>query len=323
MQTDIVDKALGWLAQGKSVALLSVIATWGSSPNPVGSQMCVNETGDFTGSVSAGCIEGEAVADALKAIRSGKFKINDYIVTKAMAENSGLACGGKMTVLIQPLHDSELLTSLTAEKNQALITDLKTGQTRLVDEMDGNVSPEIKTAITSRQSQRFSPEGRDCFIAVYASPIKLMIIGAVHIAQSLAPLAKQFGFEVTLIDPRQNFASPERFPDCHVINDWPDRALKNVNLNASMAVVTLAHDPRLDDPALTAAINAGCFYIAALGSQRTHGKRLSRLQDQGFSNPQLARIHGPAGLDIGAVGADEIALSILAQLVARKNQKEI
>jgi len=284
--------------------------------------MCVLDDGEFTGSVSAGCIEGEAVVDALKCIQSMEFRCLDLTVTKDMVEHAGLSCGGKIRLLIQPFDEAGSLRDYVDKKTRAVITNITTGARLIVDDASEHIKSDVLAAIKCRQSRLITYQGDKYFINVYAEPLKLIIIGAVHITQSVLPMADQLGFEAIVIDPRQNFATVDRFPKARVVNEWPDRALKKLELNASMAVVALAHDPRLDDPALMAAMDANCFYISALGSLKNYQRRRARLQTHGYSDQQLDRICGPAGLNIGAVGPDEIALSIIAQLVARKNQKE-
>jgi len=323
MTSAVLKKSLSWLKQGRKIALISVVETWGSSPNPVGSLMCVRDDGEFSGSVSAGCVEGEAVIGALKCIQSMEFSCLELTVTKDMVEHAGLSCGGKLRLLIQPFNDAAPMRDYLHKKTHAVVTNITTGVRQVVDGATENLGPDAIAAIKCRHSRLITYQGDEYFINLCAQPLKLIIIGAVHIAQSILPIVGQLGFDAIIIDPRQSFATIERFPKALRINEWPDRALSNLGLDASMAVVALAHDPRLDDPALMAAMDANCFYIAALGSRKNHERRRARLQTQGYTDQQLDHIYGPAGLDIGAVGPDEIALSIIAQLVARKNQKEL
>jgi xanthine dehydrogenase accessory factor len=154
------------------------------------------------------------------------------------------------------------------------------------------------------------------FLQVFNPPLRLVIVGAVHIAQALAPMAALAGYAVTVVDPRRGFATDARFPDVALLNEWPDDALETLHLDRRSAVVTLTHDPKIDDPALDTALRSDCFYVAALGSRRTHAGRLERLGRHGHDATTLARIHGPAGLDIGAESPAEIAIAILAQMTA-------
>ena len=160
----------------------------------------------------------------------------------------------------------------------------------------------------------FDEEG-GTFIAIHNPPLRLVVVGAVHIAQALVPMARIAGYDPVVIDPRAAFASAERFPDTALMDDWPDDAVRALGLDTRTALVLLTHDPKLDDPALTEALRANVFYIGALGSTRTHAKRLERMREAGFSDKELMRIHGPIGLDIGAAGPSEIAVSILAQMI--------
>ncbi len=173
-----------------------------------------------------------------------------------------------------------------------------------------------EAALAADQSRTVTIGGEDWFLHAYNPPARLVVVGAVHIAQALVPMAAALGFAVIVVDPRRSFASPERFPNVTILAEWPDDALDSLKLDTRSAVVTLTHDPKLDDPALDRALKSKAFYIGALGSRRTHAARLGRLRTLGHLDSALARIHGPVGLDIEAVTAPEIALSILAQLVA-------
>lgn len=168
--------------------------------------------------------------------------------------------------------------------------------------------------VTGRNGAVETPNG-PVFVHVYNPPPRLIVVGAVHIAQALAPMASMMGFDVTVVDPRRAFATGERFPNVHVTQDWPDEALENLKPDAATAIVTLTHDPKLDDPALEAALKSPAFYVGALGSRRTHAKRKERLAEAGIDDRQFARVHGPVGLAIGAKSPAEIAVSILAQIV--------
>jgi len=159
-------------------------------------------------------------------------------------------------------------------------------------------------------------EDGDTFVAVHNPPLRLIVVGAVHIAQALVPMARIAGYDPVIVDPRDAFAAQDRFPGERILLDWPDEAVASLGLDARTALVLLTHDPKLDDPALTAALAGEVFYIGALGSTRTHAKRVTRMQEAGFTEEQIARIHGPVGLDIGAAGPAEIAVSILAQMTA-------
>ena len=161
------------------------------------------------------------------------------------------------------------------------------------------------------------PDGEDWFLNPFNPPLRLVILGAVHIAQPLAKIAELANYDVTVVDPRTAFASEERFPGVKLVTEWPDEAMEKIELDTRTAVVTLTHDPKLDDPGLHAALKSPCFYIGALGSRKTHGTRVERLTEAGFSEEDIARIHGPVGLNIGARSPAEIAISIMAEMTER------
>ncbi len=195
-------------------------------------------------------------------------------------------------------------------------SDLQTGEEKLIDPSADTSPLGIAAANAARidQSGPVEIDGRGWFLAVYNPPLDLAIIGAVHIAQPLARMASLAGYGVRIIDPRTAFASAERFPGVILSHDWPDEALEKSPLGARSALVALAHDPKLDDPALTAALRSPCFYIGALGSKKTHAARLARLKAHGFTDEELSKIHGPIGLPLGGRSPAEIAISILAEM---------
>lgn len=217
-----------------------------------------------------------------------------------------------------------LLEAQAAKRPAVLLRNLKSGEQRLL--VDGQptdgleLSPAVETglrdAVRKDRSATVDTVAGPVFIQVFNPPLRLLIVGAVHIAQALAPLAVLAGYDVTVIDPRRSFASDARFPDVSVVGDWPDEALEALKPDHRTAVVTLTHDPKLDDPALDVALRSGAFYIAALGSKRTHAARVARLREHGHDDKTIGRIHGPAGLDIGAVSPAEIAVSVLAEMTA-------
>ncbi|GJE28261.1 XdhC family protein [Methylobacterium organophilum] len=225
----------------------------------------------------------------------------------------------------------DLLQRLNAERAARraaiLVTDTGEGSQRLVTEADLASDPLAETLRERLQSGRsglVEAEGRSLFLTVQVPPIRLVVIGAVHISQALCPMAASLDLDVAVIDPRTAFATPERFPGVRLIAEWPDVAWEALGpLDRYTAVAALTHDPKIDDPALTAALTAECFYVGALGSRKTHGRRVERLTQAGFSEAQIARIHAPIGLDLGAVSPAEIAVSILAQIVATLRKDRI
>jgi xanthine dehydrogenase accessory factor len=298
----VIRKAMEW--RGAPMALATVISTWGSAPRPRGSHMLVHQDGRLEGSISGGCVETDVLQRAAEVIAGRPAHVQTYGVADGDAWEVGLPCGGEIAVLVQPVGADgfapHLFARIAAESERGraltLATDLASGQTR-EGEADGG------------------------FLNRYDPPRRLLIVGAVQIAQSLVPLAQAIGVTPVVIDPRGRFLTQERFPAVLLDDRWPDEAVAAHHPGESTAVVTLSHDIKIDDPALAAALRAPTAYVAALGSRKSHAARLARLGAMGFSPDDLARIDGPAGLDIGAVGPAEIALSITAGMVAGFNAK--
>lgn len=214
----------------------------------------------------------------------------------------------------------DLLAALNAERAArraaVVVTELSTGAQRLATAATLATDPlgaEIAAALAARRSGK-AAEG-SVFLVVDVPPPRMLVIGAVHISQALAPMARLAGFDLTILDPRTAFATPERFPDVPVIAEWPDEALPAYALDPFTALVALTHDPKIDEPAIAAALRAECFYVGALGSRRTHAKRVERLAAAGLSQQALARIHAPIGMDIGASSPAEIAVAVLAEVI--------
>jgi xanthine dehydrogenase accessory factor len=213
----------------------------------------------------------------------------------------------------------DLIKGRNERRRIAMVTNLANGAERLVDydrAKDDLLADDLEQAFRFDRSGIVKIGDAEYFINVYNPPLHLVIVGAVHLAQALIPLARAAGYDVTVIDPRAAFASPERFPDVVVHDDWPDEVLPKLDLGPRTALVALTHDPKIDDPALNAALHSGCFYIGALGSKKTQGARRERLAAAGFKEADLSRIHGPIGLSIGARGPAEIAISIMAEITA-------
>ena len=217
----------------------------------------------------------------------------------------------------------ELNEERAARRAAIVVTDTATEEQRLVKGADIAADPLrdlLEKHIRSGKSgMEETPEGK-LFLTVHVPSPRLVITGAVHISQALAPMAKMLGYDVTIVDPRTAFATPERFPDVKVLAQWPDEVLPPMNIDRYTAFVALTHDPKIDDPALSHALSKDCFYIGALGSRKTHARRVERLKAQGFGDNEIARIHAPIGLDIGAVSPPEIAVSIIGQITAKLRQ---
>jgi xanthine dehydrogenase accessory factor len=214
---------------------------------------------------------------------------------------------------------SDLNAERTARRAAILVTDIASGEQRLVREKDigeDTLASDLQERLREGKSGLLERGGHQFFLTVQVPPVRAVIIGAVHISQALAPMMKSVDLDVTIVDPRTAFATPERFPDVPVLAEWPDAVLPDLKLDRYTAMVALTHDPKIDDPALAAALRSQCFYIGALGSRKTHERRTRRLIAAGFTEADLARIHAPIGLDIGAVSPAEIAVSILGEIVA-------
>ena len=213
-----------------------------------------------------------------------------------------------------------LNTERAARRAAVVVTHQESGEQRLVtqDKVAADPLKELLEAHlrSGKSGVEETPEGK-VFLTVHVPPTRLVVIGAVHISQALAPIAALLGYDVTIVDPRTAFASAERFPDVKVIAEWPDKALPPLGVDRYTAFVALTHDPKVDDPALLHALERGCFYIGALGSRKTHGRRVERLKQQGASDEKLARIHAPIGLPIGAVSPPEIAVAIMGEITSR------
>ena len=313
------EQALAWIRSGQGAALATVIETWGSAPRRVGAQMVVSSAGEMEGSVSGGCVEGAVVLEALEALEEGQGKLLEYGVSDGDAFAVGLACGGTIRVLVEPIGTGgmpiemlEALVEARAARTPVAYVTALVGSTRTLVR-EGNEE-------RFRKDRSGIEEDGKTFVAIHNPPLRLVVVGAVHIAQALVPMAQIAGFDPYVIDPREAFGSQARFPDARVINDWPDAALCDLGVDTRTALVLLTHDPKLDDPALHIGLGSGAFYIGALGSKRTHAARVERMTDAGFNAHTIARINGPVGLDIGASGPAEIAVSILAQIIESLRQ---
>jgi xanthine dehydrogenase accessory factor len=272
------------------------------------------------GSVSGGCVEGAVVIEAIDCLEGGTATVLEFGVADEQAFAVGLACGGRIRVLVEPVGrviPVEMLEALVdarvGREQVAYVVNPDTGQRRLVTGQGDVLEAEIAKRFRIDKS---GFEG-DWFIGIHNPPLRMAIVGAVHIAQALVPMARLAGYDPVVIDPRPAFGAEARFPGETLMEDWPDEALVAYGLDPRTAVVTLTHDPKLDDPAIRAALGSDCFYLGCLGSTRTHAKRVERLTEAGFSADQIARIHGPVGLDIGAQGPAEIAISIMAEITSR------
>lgn len=298
----ILASAQAW--RGAPMAIATVIETWRSAPCPVGTHMLVRADGQFVGSVSGGCVEGDVLRLAADMIDQNSFAIRRYGVADGSAWEVGLPCGGDIVVLVQnvapdyfPERLFDALSAASAAGQPVLIgTDTATGFSDIVTAPSDGL-----------------------FLNRYLPPRRLIIVGAVEIAVALADIARAIGVDVHIIDPRGAFLTEERFPGIRLDERWPDEAIAALQPDVRTAIVTLSHDPKIDDPALAAALASPAAYVAALGSKSSHARRMERLTAAGVPVQQLVRIEGPAGVAINAISAPEIALSIASGMVRAFN----
>ena len=316
-----IDVARRWLDEFGRVTLATVVSTWGSSPVPVGGQLVVAPGERFDGSVSGGCVEVDVISEAADVMVTGHSKLLEFGVADETAWRSGLPCGGKMKVFLERLEgisDVAYLDAILAARRSrttlAVVTNLSTGVRRIFDTASA-IPAELAEGMVSGESRLIELEEGEIFLHVLTPPMRIVIAGATQIGQVLSDLAKRIGYDVVIVDPRSAFATQERFATTPTLTDWPDVSFRALGLDARSAVVALTHAAHLDDEALGEAMRSNCLYIGALGSKKTQAKRLERLRAAGFTDDELARIHAPVGLAIGAKGPAEIALAILAEIV--------
>ena len=321
---EVLKQAIDWIDRGHGVALAGVVSTWGSSPRQAGSQLAINEKGRFVGSISGGCIESFVVSEAIDVIEDGEPQLLEYGVSDQSAQEVRLSCGGTVRVFVERAPPSEQLQRLVAREAVARVVDLDSGKSLIVDEigaqgvleLDAETLEQVRGMLRRKVSGTLTLAAMELFVTSYGRPRRLIIIGAVHIAQVLAPMATAIGFDVVVVDSRPAFGRDDRLPGVTIIRQPTHKAMRQLAPDSDTSVVALAHDPILDDPALHAALQSAAAYIGCLGSRRTHAMRLDRLHLAGFAERDLARLHGPIGLDIGGRSPGEIAVSILAEIIA-------
>jgi len=291
--------------------------------------MAINAEGDFVGSVSGGCVENAVMDEALRVIQEGAARTLEFGVTDEMAWEVGLACGGRVEVLVESLengdpHVGQLITAAQAHRAPVLVTHLNTSERHVLEPLHPPAGPSpsppdvvriARQAVREDRAISTGEGGASVLLRPFNPPARMIIVGAVHVAQALAPMAARSGLAVTVVDPRDSWITQFRFPGVATLAAWPTPAFAELKPDFRTAVVTLTHDPKVDDPALSAALASAAFYVGALGSKRTHAKRLDRLREGGLSPEALARIHAPVGLDLGARTPQEIAVSVLAQVI--------
>jgi xanthine dehydrogenase accessory factor len=323
-----------WQEFGATIALATVVQTWGSAPRKAGAKMALTPDHRISGSVSGGCVEGDVFEAGIRVLKQQRAKLLHYGVADETAWEVGLACGGTIEVFVEPLDPDtyQFMRRLIAQDEAgAVITVIRGPEALLGKKLAASRSGErlgtlgdswldsvaVNAEAKVNHSQRLQLTGElEVFIDVVRPAPKVVMVGGVQIAVALTGLAKILGFRTTVVDPRQVFGSAERFPHAdELIQAWPDEAFEKIALTPETAVVLLTHDPKIDDPALKIILQQPVFYVGALGSVRTHAKRVERLRHDGFSEAQINRIHAPIGLDIGASTPEDIALSILAEIV--------
>jgi xanthine dehydrogenase accessory factor len=340
---DILNDVEKWIASGEDVSLATVIQTWGSSPRRVGAKMALTQDGKITGSVSGGCVESAVFEAGVEVLQSRQPQLLKFGVADETAWQVGLACGGKIEVFVQPLEPdffdlqrkklvsnksyciASLISGPAGLTGREMLVENKNVQGSLGSGLDDVGVEKARAALAEGRSQSIDLDWKGEPVRLFLEVVKpaptLVMVGGVHIAIALNSLAKTLDFQTLVIDPRRAFGSAQRFPDVgQLIQAWPDDAFEKIEINEGTAVVMLTHDPKIDDPALKIVLNSPAFYVGALGSRNTHEKRKKRLMADGVTSSQLDRIHAPIGMEIGAETPEEIALAIMAEIVAARHQ---
>jgi xanthine dehydrogenase accessory factor len=329
-----------WQQAGEQIAIATVVDVRRSAPRRPGARLGVTRSGKMTGSVSGGCVENDVMARAMTVLDSGECAVATYGITDEAGFRVGLSCGGAIDVLIEPFAPCDAWRTVRCaveERQPAALSvalapaDLAGRKLAIFGDGStvGTIDPELDEQVRVEAS-RLLPKGgtrvltlprpggeASVFIEAFPPPLRLFIVGATHTGMSLCKAAKDLGFRVTVVDARSAFATRERFPNADELRpEWPDAVLGEAALDPYSYVVILTHDPKFDIPALVAALRSTARYIGIIGSRGTHAKRQERLREQGFSPADLSRIRAPVGLDIGARTPEEIAVAILAEMLA-------
>jgi xanthine dehydrogenase accessory factor len=328
-----------WLATGERVAIATVVRIAGSAPRPLGATLIARAGEKIAGSVSNGCVESAVYEEAMTVLKDGRARIVNYGISDEFAFTVGLSCGGSIDVLIEPvgaLHRAALeavrseqpalLVRVAAPAGRvgtlALLTeDRAEGWSPELAELKVGALAALREGRSRTVTARLGDADATIFLEALAMPPLLAIVGATHVGQALAHLAKAVGYRVVVADPRTALANPERFPGMEIIAAWPLEALATLRFGPSSAIAILAHDDKFDHPALLAALRSPAGYVGAIGSRTTNEKRVAWLRSQDVAERDIARVHAPIGLDIGASGVEEIALAILAEIVAVRRHR--
>lgn len=311
------------LAASGPVGRAVVTRVWGSAPRTEGATLIATPDGKMAGSVSGGCVEGAVVEAIAEAIREGKPRLLDFTVTHERAWEVGLACGGSIGVFVEPAVRPELLEAARGPGG-VVVASVIAGPAALgrpdaaVTAAIGDEARAALASLASRTATVTVPAGEvSVFLEVYPKQPTLFVIGAVHIAEALCQLARPLGYRTVVADGRAAFLTRERFPDVDLlVQAWPEDAFRQVGVDDATCICVLSHDPKFDEPALDAALRSPAAYVGAIGSRKTQEIRRERLRNAGFSAAEIARLHGPIGLDLGGRHPGEIALAILAEITA-------
>ena len=354
---ELLDTLATWEADGTAgadVGRAVVVRTFGSAPRPEGAVLLYASDGRIAGSVSGGCVEGAAAEEIEKARGDGHARVIRYGISDEQAWDVGLACGGTIDVLVEPVVPSAAVTAAVASlgaggHGAAVITPLPgdsppaefgphepgmgapPAATLVVHDdgrldgtlgdptLDADLVEQATEALRRGMSRTVELGGRSLFVEVFPVRPRLVVVGAVEVARSLVRLAKELGFETVVIDGRASFATPERFPDVdRLLVGWPDEVADDIGLGPNDAVAVLTHDVKFDEPAIIEALRRGCRYVGAVGSRKTQATRRERLLEAGVTEDEVARLRGPVGLDLGGRAPSETALAILAEIVAQR-----
>lgn len=311
-----------WRARGEKIALATVVATRRSSPRPVGAKLAVSENGELAGSVSGGCVESDVALAAQEVLGGAPCRLLTYGITDDMALQVGLPCGGEIDVFVEQLPALELddwrgvvFTVVDGESAGAKLAVGEDGST--AGDAPADLTVLAPGAMRAGRSHLIDHDGTTVFADVFGPPTRLLIYGAIDVAESLCRSAKLLGWTTIVADKRARFATPERIPSAdELLVVWPEEALEHVRPDFRTAIVVLTHDDKFDLPMLTGALATEAFYIGAIGSRRNQERRGALLGEAGVSDDDLARLAGPTGLDIGAATPAETAVSILAEILA-------
>ena len=355
---DVMDDVSRWFELGRAVAVAQVVRTWGSSPRVVGSVAAISDDARISGSVSGGCIEGEAIRMALECLEDGRSRLGRFHASTNAARRAGLSCGGDVDVLVSPLsreqfsaerafieRDEEYLR-VVVWKRERVLDEVPTGQGstlllarsgecgawQVTHAFGAPVTEKVRERVLSAAADMASSRGDACvefadgacaYMVRRAPRPRLVCVGGVHIAIHLCRMAHALGWSTVVVDPRRVFSTEERFPDVdELVQQWPQQAFSHIPLTSATAVCALTHDPKIDVPALKAALDSPAFYIGSLGRLSTQRMRAHQLRDAGATLADLGRIFGPIGLDLAGREPAEIALSIMAQITAVKHGSE-